>query len=283
MSSPESENVIKYDTVIDSRVQDNSHSQMIGSIVPGSRVLDVGCASGVLGEYLHREMQCTVVGIDNDERLLAIAGSRNAYQSLHNLDLEQGDAVARISDSFDYVLLGDIIEHLRQPETLIESLTPLLADEGSFLVSIPNVAHGSIKLGLLLNQFEYAEEGILDRTHVRFYTASSAYDFACGCGLEVTGFSRVFAPIYQQEHGGSLIKLPRAVRRCVESDIESWVFQYVLSASPRGSDDAQQVDKVAKIAPDPAEMERLRRLKSRWARQLLVKKIGVFPRKQTNE
>jgi len=279
MSSPESESGIKYDTVIDIRVRDNSHSLMINSIVAGSRVLDVGCASGVLGAYLHREMQCIVVGIDNDEQLLKIAKSSNAYESLHHLDLEKAGALDEVSENFDYVLLGDIVEHLRHPASLIVSLTPLLAVGGSFLISIPNVAHGSIKLGLLLNQFEYTEEGILDRTHLRFFTAASAYDFVQSCGLEVTKFSRVFAPIYQQSRGEQLLKLPRAKRRYVESDTESWVFQYVLSASPELADQESKMDGCSKIAPEQSEIDRLRKLKLRWGRQTLMSKILAFREK----
>jgi 2-polyprenyl-3-methyl-5-hydroxy-6-metoxy-1,4-benzoquinol methylase len=283
MSSPESESEsesgIKYDTVIDVRVMDNSHSQMIGAINFGSRVLDVGCASGVMGAYLHREMQCTVVGIDNDEKLLRIAKASNAYESLHHLDLEKAGALDEISENFDYVLLGDIVEHLRHPTLLIERLIPLVAVGGTFLISIPNVTHGSIKLGLLLNQFEYADEGILDRTHLRFFTAASAYDFVQNCGLEVTKFSRVFAPIYQQNRGEIFLKLPRAIRRYVESDTESWVFQYVISALPRVADGACGEDLYSKITPDESEIDRLRKLKFRWARQVVMSKLLAFREK----
>lgn len=148
-----------------------------------SRVLDVGCSTGYLGELLRRK-GCTVVGIEVDQDGVATARSTGAYAEVYELNLDD-DAVRLPNQQFDVVLCADILEHLRHPDTVLRRLCNLLSDDGCVVVSLPNVAHLSIRVDLLRGKFTYTDTGILDRTHLHFYTYRTAMDLVQNAGLRV--------------------------------------------------------------------------------------------------
>lgn len=147
-------------------------------------VLDVGCGEGFFSsEVIQADNQ--VVGID------MIATSRNANLMLDfvHADLDEGFAPAVIqrlqARRFDRILLQDILEHVRRPEIVLRQCSQMLGDAGQVLISVPNIANITIRLSLLFGTFEYKERGILDRTHVRFFTRASARRFIESCGYEI--------------------------------------------------------------------------------------------------
>lgn len=256
--------MIKYDTVINTSVTDNSHSQLIRMVTEGSKVLDVGCASGVLGEYLAVELKCVVTGVDFDEGALRIARSRNCFHQVQKLDLENIDITVFNGERFDFIVLGDVVEHVNSSKVALAELVKCLKPEGKLLISLPNVAHGSIKLNLLSDRFAYTAEGILDETHKRFYTINSIVDFCDENSLALKQFGRVFTSVYGMEQEVKPSDYSRGVLRCVESDLESWVYQYVFSAQPVSI--APTSENRALIQPDASEIKRfnkIRRSKSR--------------------
>jgi len=87
--------------------------------------------------------------------------------------------------SFDAILLIDVLEHLGDPTGALRRLFPLLREGGRIVVAIPNVAHWSVRLRLLVGRFDYEDSGILDRTHVRFYTRETARAMLEEAGLEI--------------------------------------------------------------------------------------------------
>lgn len=247
---------IRYNTVINVDSVDNSHSQMIRMITSGSKVLDVGCASGVLGEYLARELQCDVVGLDYDAQNIEIARSRNCYSDLFEVDLNALAPDFLAGFEFDYIVFGDVLEHLLSPDTLLGTLKASLNSNGKFIVSLPNISHGSIKLNLLKNRFDYTPEGLLDRTHLRFYTLKSIQQLCGNCGLNIDKFNRVFAPIYGMEQKVDVGAYSAATLELVESDTESWVYQYVFSASS-GASESSQAQNFAVFEPSDDELDRV--------------------------
>ena len=150
---------------------------------PASHVLDVGCASGYLGELLAAQ-HCTVVGIEVDGGAARTARSSGAYLAVHEIDLD--DATGELpSGPFDVILCGDVLEHLRDPELALGRLVQLVATTGQIIVSLPNVAHVSLRLQLLAGRFQYTERGILDRTHLHLYTYRRARALVERAGLRV--------------------------------------------------------------------------------------------------
>jgi len=132
------------------------------------RILDVGTSDGYLGWRL-RELGHSVVGIERDPA--SAANARIHYEAFHVHDIEDFDFPYRAE--FDYILYADILEHLRDPIEVLRRSLPALKESGKIIVSVPNVANFVIRLSLLLGRFDYADRGILDRTHLRFFTLAS--------------------------------------------------------------------------------------------------------------
>lgn len=163
----------------------NTHAQLLAHVPAGARVLDIGCAGGYLGKAL-RAKGCRVWGVDVEP---LAAGARRHYEQVRIGDVER----LALRGTYDVVLLADVLEHLRAPEKLLARLRPRLAKGGFLLVSVPNVANWRTRWHLARGRWEYTETGILDRTHLRFYTQRTARELLRGAGYEIlwessTGF-----------------------------------------------------------------------------------------------
>lgn len=149
----------------------------------GQEVLDVGCGEGHFAALL-AEAGNRVVGID----CLPEAEKAAAMEQYVAADLDGGLAGAEhaLRDrAFDLILLQDVLEHLRAPEQMLEDCKRHLKPHGRVIVSVPNVANVTVRLSLLLGRFEYRPRGILDRTHLRFFTRNSARRLLEAAGYEV--------------------------------------------------------------------------------------------------
>jgi len=148
-------------------------------------VLEVGCATGYVGEFLARERGCRVVGIELVPEAARKAQERHCYDRVIAGDVLRPETRAQLGDTkFDYILFGDVLEHLPSPEEALTALTPYLAPGGRMLICVPNVVHWSIRLRVLLGKFDYTTTGTLDRTHLRFYTPVTARSLLDSAGLE---------------------------------------------------------------------------------------------------
>ncbi len=146
-------------------------------------VLDVGCGRGQNGELAHAK-GAHVVGIEAWAPSAAAARAR--LDEVIEADIEHDDAARRLGDRrFDLVLFGDVLEHTRDPRAVIARFLPFLEDGGHVIVSLPNVAAWTVRLGLLAGRFEYARSGILDETHLRFFTRKTAQRLVEQSGLEL--------------------------------------------------------------------------------------------------
>ena len=159
-----------------------THRQTLGRVNPGERVLEVGCSSGALSEKLQAK-GCSVVGIES--RLEAAVEARGFCEDVLVGDVERMPLPLPAA-SFDTILLLDVLEHLVDPPAATRRLLPFLRPGGRFIIALPNIAHWSVRFQLLVGRFEYGDSGILDRTHLHFYTHSSALEMLRRCGLEVT-------------------------------------------------------------------------------------------------
>jgi len=190
--------VTVYDGAIDLASLNNSRTQLVGRIPRDSRVLEVGCATGFMAEHLTRALGCRVTGVERDPDAARVAAGRCARLIVG--DIEDPALLARCAGEYDVVVVADVLEHLRDPAAVLQGLAGFLGAGGRVLASIPNVAHWSIRWRLLVGRWEYQERGILDRTHLRFFTRRSALDLFRQAGLAVTwlhgvhGFPRVFYP-----------------------------------------------------------------------------------------
>lgn len=160
----------------------SSHDRLrrrILELPPSLRVLDLGAAGGHLGRAI-RSRCAFLAGVEPDRSLPASA--RDGYDDWHAVDaFEAGDW----KEPFDVVVCADVLEHLSNPGAMLARIREWLVPGGILLASIPNVANVSIRAALLLGRFEYTDRGILDRTHVGFYTRSTGRRLLEGHGFEV--------------------------------------------------------------------------------------------------
>lgn len=131
------------------------------------RILDVGTASGYLGKAW-RSSGHYVAGIEFDA---ATAEKARPYYDAFQADVETFTFPYR--REFDYIVFADVLEHLRDPAAVLRRCIPALKDSGKIIISIPNIANWMIRLSLLCGRFDYMDRGILDRTHLRFFTLRS--------------------------------------------------------------------------------------------------------------
>ncbi len=159
----------------------SSHLQ-VARMIPdsGQFILDVGCGPSDLSRLLKKSGN-EIVGVDR----MWEDGSGEVLTRMIDRDLEEGLKLD-YGREFDYVLLLDILEHMREPEKLLNEVRAYLKPGGKIIVSIPNVAHWSVRLSLLFGRFNYGVRGILDRTHLHFYTLKSFRQLLKDCNYRTT-------------------------------------------------------------------------------------------------
>lgn len=162
----------------------STHMTVIEQIPAGSRVLEIGTASGYMGDYLIHEKQCVVWGVEPVEGLYEEA-KRCGYEKMFNMSVEDFCATELGEQRFDRIILADVLEHTVHPDIILRSLRHLLAPQGTVVISLPNVAHYSIRRHLLLGRWNMSDAGILDRTHLRFFTLKTAREMIASGGLRI--------------------------------------------------------------------------------------------------
>jgi 2-polyprenyl-3-methyl-5-hydroxy-6-metoxy-1,4-benzoquinol methylase len=152
--------------------------------VYSKRVLEVGCGSGHTLAMLKENKRCAeTIGIELFEA--AADEARDRVDKIYRMDVEKSPMPEQIGQ-FDLILLLDILEHLVDPWSFLQRLTDQhLAVKGKVVVSLPNARHFSLVLPLLFGQFNYVERGILDKTHLRFFTKSSAIKLLHSANLNI--------------------------------------------------------------------------------------------------
>lgn len=212
----------------------SSHHRIIEAVRPGSRVLDVGCAGGNIARQL-RERGCFVVGVDAREDSLA----RVACDRFHVADLDGGSwAPARdeLDGGFDYILFGDVLEHLRDTSILRRSRA-WLARDGRIVASTGNVALWFMRLSLLAGRFRYAPRGILDETHVRLYTRATFRRLVEDAGLRIVGEDVTVIPLEQLFARAEQARITGVVEQIEYALARAWpslfAYQIILQAAER--------------------------------------------------
>ena len=180
-----------------------AHEVILRSVPSGRTVLDVGCATGYLGEAL-KARGCRIWGLDQHPAALALAEA--CYEDVRAIDLDECAELPWPDHFFDVALAADVLEHLRDPDRALQLIRSQIRPEGRLIVSLPNVAHASIRLPLLFGRFRYGRTGILDETHLRLYTFTTAREF-----VESGGFT-VERLLGASDHFGVLLQRPRASR-----------------------------------------------------------------------
>ncbi len=210
----------------------SSHEIILSLLPSRQRVLDVGCGLGLLAPDL-RARHCPSAGID----FLAEEYLRGMYDEYSSQDLEALQ-VLPFSHEFDVAIMADSLEHLRNAKALLKTVTKSLSPGGCVIISTPNIAHWYCRLSLLLGRFNYGEKGILDETHVHFYTLDSLRSLVRNADLEITTekftglpFEVIFESVGQSK---ALKMLDRFYYKLVQLWPRLFAYQIVIKARLRG-------------------------------------------------
>jgi 2-polyprenyl-3-methyl-5-hydroxy-6-metoxy-1,4-benzoquinol methylase len=157
----------------------------------GRRLLDVGAADGLLSRHL-TDAGWRVTGIEGDPDLAEAGRASCERMIVADLDREMPDLEA----PFDAIVYGDVLEHLVDPLRTLQVLNQWLAPGGRVVISVPNVAHLLIRLSLLVGRFDYFDRGILDRTHLRFFTDRSLRRLLGAAGLVIVRRTATAVPLH---------------------------------------------------------------------------------------
>ena len=178
-------NIIKcnnYDVEsIDLNNMNDSHTLIVNEIKKGT-VLDVGCSTGIIGRTLKLIKNDIVVdGIELDKEAYNEIKKNKVYNDLYNINICDFDNnnTKKFYDSnkkYDYIIFADVLEHLINPDEVLYKMSKKLSKNGVIIISIPNVSHIDIIRSLINNEFNYNDRGILDSTHLRFFTKNSFCD-----------------------------------------------------------------------------------------------------------
>lgn len=198
------------------------HRLLLDAIPPGGRVLDAGCSAGYLAERL-AERGSSVTGLELDPE--AAERARAVCDDVLVGDVETME-LAFEPGSFDAVVCGDLIEHLRDPGGFLDRVGPLLRPGGRLALTTPNVANWTIRMQLLFGRFRYTQRGILDQTHTHLFTRSTLVECVEDAGYRVDGVDFT-------------VPLPKLETPAVERIAHAigalrpqlFAFQFVLAAS----------------------------------------------------
>src|SRR5262245_44768372 len=210
---------------------DDAHARVIRLVGEGKRVLELGCATGYMSQVLVEHLGCRVTGVERDPD--AAEEARKACTRVVAGDAETVDLTAELGgDPFDVALCADFLEHLRDPVALLRTVRSLLAPGGYVVASIPNVAHAAVLAELLQGRFPYRPTGLLDESHLRFFTRDSVYDCFERAGFVVSHLERVLVEPEDTEFGTDPSRLPPEVWRALRDRAEGTTYQFVLTAHP---------------------------------------------------
>ncbi len=245
---PDQERLSIYQVNLINRSKNDARVQALDLIEPKTEVLDVGCACGDFGDLLLKRRQCIVTGLEYSSDSLNVARAKGVYRELFLTDLENlsSDSSSWQNYQYEYIALLDVLEHLKRPAEVLVQLTRHLALGGGMVISLPNIAHGSIKAGLLVDNFTYTATGIMDETHVRFFTWKSIAEMLAGAGLEIDDarvvLSSRFCEFKSLFHPHR--RPPWWLRLYIGLNLHSHVYQYVVRAriSPKSLDALRAVN-----------------------------------------
>lgn len=227
----------KYDFRLDMKT-DNSLSVILRNIKPESTVLEVGPAHGRMTKYLKEELKCSVDIMEIDEEAGQVASQWARHSRLgarevggRSGNIEQSMAFDMIkaewSDDYDYVVYADVLEHLVNPATVLTETKKVLKKDGSVWISIPNIAYNGVIIELINDQFTYRETGLLDNTHLRFFTMNSLDKMVKKCGYKINHEHNLQNKVSLSEFKDAYTKVPPQIASFLKFRPGGEVYQMI--------------------------------------------------------
>jgi 2-polyprenyl-3-methyl-5-hydroxy-6-metoxy-1,4-benzoquinol methylase len=200
----------------------------------GARILDIGCGAGALSSALRSAGAARVAGVEIDP--VAAAEAKNRLDVV----VEGGALDAELPFSageFDYLIFGDVLEHLAEPEVALRRYLDFVVPDGRVIVSVPNMRFYSVLLRLIFDRWSYTDSGVRDQTHLRIFTRRSLIRMLEQAGLDVEHVRRNPRLIEDQSEigrlGAAATRISNATLARVFRDLMA--FQYVAVCRRRAS------------------------------------------------
>lgn len=217
-----------YDVPLDLETE-NSLSLMLHQIRANSTILEFGPAMGRMTKYLSEQLNCNVYIVEIDEAAFESASKYSTDGICCDIEtLEWVDKFAGMH--FDYILFADVLEHLKEPASILGYVLQLLTYDGKVLASIPNIAHNSVIIDLIKNKFDYTNNGLLDRTHLRFFTYDSAYKLFEENGFKIVNLLPVYNNVGETIINNSYDEISLNLQKELKNRPLADVYQYVITA-----------------------------------------------------
>ena len=204
----------------------NSLSVLVSKVKPNSIVLEFGPANGRMTKYMKEQLNCKVYAVEIDED-----AAKDAEQYTEKIIVDSIENYRWQKEfkniKFDYVIFADVLEHLYYPEKVLKSVKEFLKEDGSILVSIPNIAHNSIIINLLKNEFNYNPTGLLDDTHIRFFTKKTFDQLIKKSGYFTSYETAIFINPQNTEFGNSYNEVLPVISEYLQSLPFGEIYQLI--------------------------------------------------------
>ena len=222
--------------LIDKIIQDVANPlNVISDIIPdSSSVLDIGAGNGLLALLFKEKKKSIIIdGVERDEYAADLA--RSLYRFFYTGNIE--DYIFQLCNNrYDYIILADVIEHLENPVLFLNQLAALLQENTKIIISAPNIAFGSVRFSLLDGSFNYTDSGLLEKTHLRFFTLKTLQDLFSYASLNIIKTILLQRNFFESEIKFKLHLLDiLAFLRIYKDDLSSvYQFIFVLSKEKAG-------------------------------------------------
>ena len=237
----------KYNVPLDLET-DNSLRWINECLADNSTILEFGPAHGRLTKYLVMNRNCLVdiVEIDTNAGKNAAKYARNSLLGPEEGNIEKFIwAKKLLSNSYDFIIFADVLEHLYNPELVLKKCREFLSKNGKIVVSIPNIAYNGLILNLIHDNFIYTPTGLLDETHIRFFTYNSIVEMAKRLNLHIVYQNAVIEPIGKYAFTGKYEEFDNFNLDVIKSHPFGEVYQFIIAMQLTPGD---VIDKLTPIA-----------------------------------
>lgn len=209
---------------------DNTIDWIANRIPDNSVVLEFGPANGRLTKYLHEIKKCRVdiVEIDEASGEMAAQYAEQAFLGKDRGDIEKYYWLNENDRKYDFIIFSDVLEHLTRPDKVLERCKAVINEKGNIMVSVPNFSHNSVIIELFNDRFSYNQTGILDNTHVRFFTRSSFGEMAVKAGWMIIEERAKNIRVGETEIHNSYDDVPESLKKELIHRPQGNVYQYMF-------------------------------------------------------
>jgi 2-polyprenyl-3-methyl-5-hydroxy-6-metoxy-1,4-benzoquinol methylase len=218
----------KYEYAVDTTA-DTAPARVVRMIGKNKKVLEVGSGPGSITKQLKSIGGCTITALEIDPKAIELV--KQFCEAVHSADLNASDWDEVVAgQKFEVVLAADVLEHVYDPLSVLKKMTSLMSENGRVVLSLPHVGHSAIAACLLLEDFDYRDWGLLDKTHIRFFGLKNIQDLVLKAGLTITRSEFVVRHPDETEFSEKWAKLNSSVQQALLTNRHGLVYQVVLEA-----------------------------------------------------